>query len=441
MKHRTWLGAIALILLGAAAGLWGPDAFRKSDAIASVGAAALESVASAGAREANASNAAAAPLILSYSAKFVCQEPLQPGALYYGTVAPLVQEKTEVLIHNPQPNSITFYRKAVRARLESAAEIAPGNWAAVTLKPDQAIRLDCDDVAKLLTGNPAATFIGTYGIGVKVEGFLVIGVGPQTVSGRTTVASLDVTAEYSRGSEVLKKDINYQPWWWYWWWPLPWRLGYAYQRILAISDTTLNIDCRSALYNALHQDVTRNITDQTQASHTNAALSEGAKYDPTNVLNLAGDTQPALVALIGRCDKIDTFNMSVDYVLVSNKTSTDPDPRGGGTRIAYPWHPGRLYDLTVVMPQNVTKDLDAYLRQWHTQRWIDAGTNSATVQTAMNYFIPYWCGWGYWWWWWHNGDCTDIGVGEGESLDVEQIVPTRVFMSVWPPAGAGAIKR
>jgi hypothetical protein len=50
------------------------------------------------------------------------------------------------------------------------------------------------------------------------------------------------------------------------------------------------------------------------------------------------------------------------------------------------------------------------------------------------YYFPYWCGWGYWWWWWNGGSCTDIGVGEGESLDVEQVVATRVFMPVWPPA-------
>jgi hypothetical protein len=77
--------------------------------------------------------------------------------------------------------------------------------------------VDCDDIAKLLTGNPAATFIGTYGIGVRVEGFVVIGIGPQAVAGTTSkYATLDVTAEYSRGSEVLKKDIHYVPWWRWW---------------------------------------------------------------------------------------------------------------------------------------------------------------------------------------------------------------------------------
>jgi hypothetical protein len=35
--------------------------------------------------------------------------------------------------------------------------------------------------------------------------------------------------------------------------------------------------------------------------------------------------------------------------------------------------------------------------------------------------------------WWNSSDCIDIGVGEGESLDVEQITPVRVFMPQWPP--------
>jgi len=78
------------------------------------------------------------------------------------------------------------------------------------------------------------------------------------------------------------------------------------------------------------------------------------------------------------------------------------------------------------MPHNYNINLDDYIRKWHTQRWIDAGAGTATVQNAMLYFFPYWCGGGYWWWWWHGDDCTDIGVGEGESLDVEQVSPTRV---------------
>jgi hypothetical protein len=51
----------------------------------------------------------------------------------------------------------------------------------------------------------------------------------------------------------------------------------------------------------------------------------------------------------------------------------------------------------------------------------------------MAYWFPYWCGWGYWWSGWHGSDCIDIAVGDGESLDVNQITPVRVFYPQWPP--------
>jgi hypothetical protein len=86
------------------------------------------------------------------------------------------------------------------------------------------------------------------------------------------------------------------------------------------------------------------------------------------------------------------------------------------------------------MPQNISTDMHNYFIGWHTQRWIDAGENPTTVNAALVYYFPYWCGWGYWWPWWNAGDCVDIGVGEGESLDVEPVTPTRVFMPAWPPA-------
>lgn len=380
------------------------------------------------------------PLILSYAAKFICQEPLQPGTWFYGVVAPLVRLSTDVLVHNPHDFSVSFYKKAVIAPLEDNPPVQPGAWHAYQLAPDHAFRIDCDDIARLLTGNPSATFIGTYGIGVTVEGFVVIGIGPQAIPGATPLryAPLDVTAEYERSSEVLKKDVNYQPWWWWWWWPLPWRLGYAYERVLPINDLTQNIDCRGALYDALHQDVDRVIVDPTMNSLTHQSLEAGRMIDPTNILqHLTNEAAPALVAMLGRCDKIDQTSMAADYVLLSNKGYTDPDPRTGlaalPSQVLYPWIPGRWYDLPVVMPQNISTDIDDYFHKWQIQRWIDAGEDPVTVNAAMLYYFPYWCGWGHWWPWWNSGDCTDIGVGEGESLDVETINPTRVFMSQWPP--------
>jgi len=384
-----------------------------------------------------------APLALSYAAKFVCQEALQPGQYWYGAAAPIVNQKTDILIHNPNGFPVMLYKKAVRAPLENfntvEQGVEPGNYREVRLRADGAFRIDCDDIAKLLTGNASATALSTFGLGVVIEGFVVIVIGPQpvTVPGAPTVTrfpQLDVTAEYVRSSEVMKKDIHYQPWWWWWWWPLPWQLGYAYERLMPI-DAGANIDCRSQLYNELARDALQ-MTDATQRQLTLSALEAGRMLEPTHLPNLTGENPPALVALIGRCNKLSSTLADIDYVLVSNSGPTDPDPRGvasaQASAVRYPWISGRWYDLPVVMPQNISTDMDDFFRMWHQQRWVDAGETAANAQAALIYWFPYWCGWGYWWGW-NSGDCIDIGVGEGESLDVEQITPVRVFFPQWPP--------
>lgn len=383
-------------------------------------------------------------LVLSYAAKFVCTEALQPGQFWYGPAAPIVQQKTDILVHNPNAFSVTLYKKAVIAPIENFQSVeqgvAPGEWKAVKLAPDYAFRIDCDDIAKLLTGNANATFATAFPpLGTTVEGFVIIGIGQQQVTGSTLTrfAQVDVVADYVRSSEVLKKDIQYQPWWRWWWWTLPWRLGYPYQRILPI-DAVRNIDCRGALIQALANDAREDLANRPQERDlTLAALETGAEVLPNQPETVTTQAAPALVPLIGRCDKINANTMSVDYVLVSNKGPTDNDPRGVGpaqaSQVIYPWIPGRWYDLALVTPQNLDVDIDDYFRTWQSRRWEADGETAANVQSALVYFFPYWCGWGYWWWWWHGNDCIDIGVGEGESLDVERITPVRVFMPQWPP--------
>jgi hypothetical protein len=379
------------------------------------------------------------PLIISYPAKFTCLEPLQAGQIFFGVAAPLVRETTTVELHNPQSYPVTAYAQAVRGRVPAGSEIVPAAWSTVTIKAGQAVRLDCNEVAKLLTGNPTATFYGTYGIGVLMEGYVLVGIGPQTVEGnaKPQPGVLDVTATYRRGSEFVKKDITYQPWWTWWWWPLPWLRGYAYERILPIASTAYNVDCRGLVYDALVGDANANLTGQ-QLAYTLAALSAGRAMDASNVMNMASDSPPALVVLVGGCDKLVTsqgaYVADVDYVIVSNKGPSDPSPiSGGGSSPQYPWIPGRMYNLPVAMPQNASSDMDAFLRNWHVQRWLDAGGAVANVNAAMVYFFPYWCGWGYWWGWWNGGSCLSAGVAAGESIDVEQVVGTRVLLPVWPP--------
>ena len=124
----------------------------------------------------------------------------------------------------------------------------------------------------------------------------------------------------------------------------------------------------------------------------------------------------------------------IDYLLVSNKGPSDPHPFAPMPPYPkpYPWIPGRWYDLTVVLPQQHTIDLDEYVRAWFGARWTDNDVDAALVKSFMPYFFPWWCGTPYWWGW-GPSNCVDIGVGEGESLDVLQITPARVFMTAWPP--------
>ncbi len=140
---------------------------------------------------------------------------------------------------------------------------------------------------------------------------------------------------------------------------------------------------------------------------------------------------------IPQAEAMRNANVAIDYVLVSNKGPSDANPISGNAAeaiVLYPWIPGRWLDLPVIIPQNASRDMHVFMVDWLTQRWVDAGAPLANVRAAMTYFFPWWCGWGYWWPRWNAGSCTDIGVGEGESLDVEQVSGSRVFMPNWPPS-------
>lgn len=62
------------------------------------------------ASEAPVAQAANDRLILSYAAKFVCTEALPPGTFWYGLAAPIVDQETQVLVHNPHDFNVTFYK-------------------------------------------------------------------------------------------------------------------------------------------------------------------------------------------------------------------------------------------------------------------------------------------------------------------------------------------
>lgn len=390
------------------------------------------------------------PLILSYAAKFVCQEALEPGKYWYGTAAPIVRQETEVLIHNPNAFPVRLYKKAVRAPLEKFKEVPqgepPGKWYQVSLGPDYAFRIDCDDIAKLLSDDPAQAFFVNDNVYNHSEGFVVIGIGPQPTAAGTLIRfpQLDVTAEYARSSEVMKKDIHYQPWWRYWWWPLPWQLGYPYRRIIQLQPGTdaATHDIRQLLIDSLKQEAERAIENEGQRGTTMNALDAGLKLPFETSADAGAEQPPALVPIVGDPQYIgglDAPALAVDFVLVSNRSPADANPLSGQVlhpvSVRYPWIPGRWYDLPVIMAQNIHTDMHHYFTEWHVQRWVAAQADPAAVRAVMAFWYPHWCGWGYWWWSWRGSDCIDIGVGEGESLDVEQITPVRVFYPQWPPAG------
>ena len=378
--------------------------------------------------------AGADPLIVSYGVKFVCLYPIQAGTLSIST-APVVEETTEIAIHNPHNATVDVYKKAVEARFEQQPQAVPGGKLRVQLQADRSFRIDCDDIAKLLTNNPAATFIGTFGVGVKEEGYIVL----------HSLRPVDVTAQYRRGSEVLKKDITYQPWWHFWWftgsggYPVSVNPGHANERVIPVPPSG-NFDCREALTNELINDVNASPIPLQEKTHTINALSQGAQLSPTRLPN--GSEPPALVPLIGGCEKFQNGPQTVadvDYVLVSNVHPSQPNPI---TLIAlcpvvpaYPWIYGRWSNLNVVVPNSYNLDLDKHIRDWLTKSWHPAWDGvAATAYTCnMAYFFPFSCSWGYWYWWWGGDDCIDIGVGEGESLDAEQVTPQRVFCTVFPP--------
>lgn len=313
------------------------------------------------------------PLILSYAAKFVCQEALEPGKYWYGTAAPIVRQETEVLIHNPNAFPVRLYKKAVRAPLEKFKEVPqgepPGKWYQVSLGPDYAFRIDCDDIAKLLSDDPAQAFFVNDNVYNHSEGFVVIGIGPQPTAAGTLIRfpQLDVTAEYARSSEVMKKDIHYQPWWRYWWWPLPWQLGYPYRRIIQLQPGTdaATHDIRQLLIDSLKQEAERAIENEGQRGATMNALDAGLKLPFETSADAGAEQPPALVPIVGDPQYIgglDAPALAVDFVLVSNRSPADANPLSGQVlhpvSVRYPWIPGRWYDLPVIMAQNIHTDID-----------------------------------------------------------------------------------
>jgi hypothetical protein len=102
--------------------------------------------------------------VLSYSAKFVCGTRSTDGGVVRGVYA------TTVNIHNPHLNPLSFRKKAVIALPQRSTPGAISGFVGETLKPDEALGVDCQDIRELFS--PALSGF--------IEGFLVILVdGPE----------------------------------------------------------------------------------------------------------------------------------------------------------------------------------------------------------------------------------------------------------------------
>ena len=112
--------------------------------------------------------------VLYYAAKFVCGK--LPTATHPGLVPGLHQ--TAVNIHNPNTTDIRFRKKAVIANTEAAEHGRISKFVIDTLKPDEALEVDCATIGKLLDMGD-----------VNEKGFVVI----QTTPGKP----LDVVAVYT----------------------------------------------------------------------------------------------------------------------------------------------------------------------------------------------------------------------------------------------------
>src|SRR3990170_238609 len=92
--HLLVAGFSLLIVFGTAGGLWAGGVLTADGGDPAAATAGVADLAAGDTSEPAQAGSSSDPLIYSYSAKFVCLEPLQPGTLYFGLAAPVVHEKT-----------------------------------------------------------------------------------------------------------------------------------------------------------------------------------------------------------------------------------------------------------------------------------------------------------------------------------------------------------
>lgn len=102
-------------------------------------------------------------------------------------------QSSYVILHNPEAGRVTIYRRGVLVGLESDPLPEAVVWSEQILEPDQAVRLDCDSFARILTDDPTATFNNQFDPGSRVDGFLTIG-----IEAGGEVPRLDASVQYQQ---------------------------------------------------------------------------------------------------------------------------------------------------------------------------------------------------------------------------------------------------
>ncbi len=85
-------------------------------------------------------------------------------------------QASSIVLHNPEAGSVTIYRRAVLVISESDPPPDAVSWSAQVLVSDEAVRLDCDTFARLVSGDGSTTFNEQFAAGSRVDGFFTIGV-------------------------------------------------------------------------------------------------------------------------------------------------------------------------------------------------------------------------------------------------------------------------
>lgn len=112
-----------------------------------------------------------------------------------------------IVLHNPEAGSVTIYRRGVLVVSESDPPPDTVSWSAQVLASDQAVRLDCDTFARLVSGDGSTTFNEQFEAGSRVDGFFTIGVEANSDAERLDAFLQTFQADGASSSTALVPEL------------------------------------------------------------------------------------------------------------------------------------------------------------------------------------------------------------------------------------------